>query len=87
MGDNLYVVPAVPLAARNAMAVTPSDIVDLPQVSYFGLFVTVTGNVKVDMAGSGTAITFTGLAANTVLPIAARRVYSTGTTATILALF
>lgn len=46
-----------------------------------GLYVGVTGNVKVDMPGA-TAITFVGLAAGIIHPIRATKVYKIGTTAT-----
>lgn len=67
--------------AENAMAITPNDSTDLTHVTR-GIYVGVTGNVKVDMFGTGTAITFVGLAAGVIHPIRATRVYSTDTTAT-----
>lgn len=51
-----------------------------------GLYVGGTGNVKVDLIGEqnvGTdAVTFTDVAAGTLLPIRCSKVYKTGTTAT-----
>jgi hypothetical protein len=73
--------------ARNAAPVTTDDANDLPALACFGLYVGGTGDVKVDMVGSGT-VTFKAVPAGTHLHIQARRVYLTGTTATlIVALF
>lgn len=66
--------------AHDAVAITPSDSVDLTAVTR-GIYVGAAGNVKVDMLGSGT-VTFTSVQVGTVLPVRATRVYSTGTTAT-----
>lgn len=72
--------------AKGAAAITPSDTTDLTTVTR-GLYVGVSGNVKVDMA-DGTTVTFTGLASGIIHPISAVRVYATGTTATnILAVY
>jgi hypothetical protein len=69
--------PAGP--CRNAAAVTPSDTVDLADVSRY-LVVTVAGNVTViTQAGQTVAIP---AAAGMPLPVAASRVKATGTTAT-----
>lgn len=69
------------LPAEHAFAVTPADGTDQPHITR-GIYVGVTGNVKVDMSGGETAITFVGLAAGVIHPIRAVRIYSTGTTAT-----
>ena len=66
--------------ARDGESITPSDTGVISPVAR-GLYVGGAGNVKVDMVG-GTALTFSGVAAGTVLPIQVTRVYSTGTTAT-----
>jgi hypothetical protein len=63
----------------NAFVVTPSDS------NYFdhktrGLYVGVTGNVAVEMAG-GNVVTFIGLAGGVVHPLQVIRVLATGTTA------
>lgn len=63
-----------------AVAVTPSDSVDLPQICR-GLYVGVTGNVNVNMPDGGNVL-FSNVAAGIVLPIRAKRVLSTSTTAT-----
>lgn len=88
MASNRNITPQIGSAAcYNAVAAAHSDTVDLADYSSRGLYVGTTGNVKVDMFGSGT-VTFTGVPAGTILPIVAKRIYSTGTTAsTILVLF
>lgn len=65
-------------AAFAAYEVTPSDSVDLTNPCY-GLYVGVTGNVKVTH-WNGVAVTYTNVAVGWH-PIAATRVWSTGTTA------
>ncbi len=67
-----------------AVAVTPSDTVDLPKGRSRGLYVGVTGNVAVHMSDdeSSTSVTFTGLVAGVVHPLSVKRVLSTATTAT-----
>lgn len=63
-----------------AFAVTPSNTVDLAQVTR-GIYVGVSGDLKVDMVAGGTVI-FVDLAAGMIHPIAAKRIYQTGTDAT-----
>ena len=63
-----------------AFAITANDATDLAY-STRGLYVGVKGDVKVDLAKSGT-ITFKNLAAGVFHPIRAKKVYATGTTAT-----
>ena len=67
--------------AFSAFAVTPHDTNDLAYTTR-GLYVGVSGDVKVDMAGSGTAVVFTALAAGVVHPLRVTRVYDTDTDAT-----
>lgn len=69
----------------NANAVTPSDTVALPQLAS-ALYVIVTGNVVFISAG-GDTVTLTAVPAFTLVPIATSQVKSTGTTATVLALW
>lgn len=69
---------AVP--AYSAAAVTPSDTVDLTNVTR-GLYIGTAGNVSVNMYESGAAVVFTGVPAGTVLPIRVTRVLATNTTA------
>ena len=67
--------------ASNAVAVTPSDVTDLAQTTR-AIYVGGAGDVSVEMAGTGTAIIFTGVLAGSILPIRVTRVNSTSTTAT-----
>lgn len=72
--------------ATDAASVTPNDSADLSTHAR-GLWVGGAGNVKIDTL-DGTTVTVVGAAAGSVVPIGAKRVYSTDTTATsILALF
>jgi hypothetical protein len=65
---------------RHAAAVTPSDSVDLSNVSRF-LFVGTTGSGGlVVVMEDGVVATFAGLVGGTLLPLAVSRVKSTGTT-------
>lgn len=66
--------------ARNAVAVTPSDSADLANVSR-GIIVGVSGNVSVNMSGSGSAVVI-AMNAGTIYPLAVSRVRATNTTAT-----
>jgi hypothetical protein len=66
--------------AVHAFAITPANGADLSFVTR-GLYVGVSGDVKVDTLG-GDTVTFVGLAAGVIHPIRAKRVYATGTTAT-----
>lgn len=66
--------------ARGAVAVTPDDTDKIGHASR-GIYVGGAGDLKVDLI-DGTTVTFVGLAAGVIHPICARRVYSTGTTAT-----
>lgn len=72
--------------AQSAVAVTTHDTNDLTEgAAALGLYIGVSGDVKVDMAGTGT-VTFKAAPVG-FLPVNATRVYATGTTATdILAL-
>jgi hypothetical protein len=74
--------------AWDAVAVTPNNSADLARIPTRALYIGGAGDVKVDMAGAGTAVVFAGLAAGTILPIRVDRVYSTDTTATsVVALY
>src|SRR5215469_10906297 len=64
-----------------AAAVTPSDTADLVHESRF-IIVGTTGNLVVDVAGDGTTVTLSGVRAGKRLPIKAKRIRATGTTAT-----
>jgi hypothetical protein len=65
--------------APDLLAVTGDNNKDLPFTTR-GLYVGTTGDVKIDTE-MGTTVTLKNLAAGMVHPIAARRVYATGTTA------
>lgn len=66
----------------HAAVITPSDTINLPRSTRM-LWVGGAGNVKIDTVG-GETVTFSSVAAGTRLPIQAKRVYSTGTTATLM---
>jgi len=66
--------------AEYAAVVTPNDSVDLP-LKARALFVGGAGNIAVVTRG-GSSVTFTGVAAGSILPVAVNRVLATGTTAT-----
>jgi len=67
-------------SATEAYAITPSNTVDLA-VPTRGIYVGVSGDLKVDMVGVGT-VTFKDLAAGVIHPISVSRVYAAGTDAT-----
>lgn len=69
--------------AKRAAAITPSDATDL-ETPTRGIYIGVTGDVTVDLEDSGTTILFKGAVAGSVLPVEAKRVRATGTTATNL---
>ena len=73
----------VSLQASTAFAVTPSNDDDLAQPS-IGIYVGGAGNLTVDMLESGENVTFAGIPAGTFLPIMVKKVYLTGTTATLI---
>ena len=71
--------PTFPMFPGDAVAITPSDTVNLaggPAVIYVG----VGGNVVVTTA-QGTQVTFTGVQGGTVIPVQVLRVWNTNTTA------
>ncbi len=68
-----------------AASVTASDTANLDAVSV--IYIGGDGNVKVTTEG-GDAVTFNGVSAGDILPVAVARVWSTGTTASdIIALW
>ena len=69
----------------NAEAITPSDGANLPHVTT-RIWIGGAGTLKVDMERSGT-VTLSGVPAGTILDIAAKKVYATGTSATLLIAF
>ena len=68
--------------AEDAFAITPHNTNDLANFTR-AIWVGGTGDVKVDMVGSGT-VTFTAVPAGYMLAVRASRVYATGTGATAL---
>jgi hypothetical protein len=66
--------------AENALAVTPDDGTNLGYYSR-ALYVGGAGNLKIDTVG-GSTVTFVSVPAGTVLPVRAKKVHATGTTAT-----
>ena len=88
--SDIYAQRSTPVAspARNAMAITKSDTVDLSPYAK-GIYVGGTGDVIVIMVNdyeqngdSATPIKFASVPAGTVLPIQVARVMSTNTSAT-----
>lgn len=65
--------------AVNCIAITPADT-DLVQ-PVRAIYVGGSGNVKINDTGNG-AVTFYNVPAGVILPVMARRIYATGTTAT-----
>jgi hypothetical protein len=68
--------------AEDAFAITPHNTNDLANFTR-AIWVGGTGDVKVNMVGSGT-VTFTSVPAGYMLAVRASRVYATGTGATAL---
>ena len=65
--------------AQEAVAVTPNDST---VVLFRALYVGVGGDLAVRMQKDSSAVTFVGVLAGTILPLAVTRVMSTNTTAT-----
>ena len=70
-----------------ALAVTPSDGSDLSGEPFFAVYVGTGGNLKVDMADGGSAVTLSNVASGQLLPIMVERIYATGTTASNIIAF
>ena len=66
----------------NAVAITPHDSTNFAEGICRGVYVGGSGNIVAIVAG--TAITFTGVVAGTIIPVKASRVNSTSTTASNL---
>jgi hypothetical protein len=73
--------PTFPMYPGGAVAITPSNTVNLanPSVIYIG----VSGNIRV-LTAQGDDVTFNAVLAGTVLPVQVIRVWATNTTATNL---
>ena len=68
--------------APNAFAITPHDSTDFTNYTR-GIYVGGAGNIVI-VTPSGDAITLVGAAAGSIIPVQAKRVNSTSTTATSL---
>lgn len=76
-----------PLLAKGGAAVTPHDTSALTRTSDMGLYVGTGGNVKLTTE-DGDTLTFNNVPDGTLLPVVAKLVFSTLTTASnILALW
>lgn len=71
--------PSLTSPAMEAANVSPSDATSLPNVSR-ALYVGSAGDLAVEMM-SGDVVTFRGVAGGTALPVRARKVRASGTTA------
>ncbi len=69
--------------ARNVTLLTPDDNNDLANVAK-ALWVGGAGNISLIAVDDSAAVTISGIAAGSVLPIRAKRVRSTGTTTTLI---
>jgi len=73
--------------AVDAKDVTPNDVTSLPAGTCSAIYIGVGGSVKLKTA-QNTDITFVGLGTGALLPVRAKQVFATGTTATnIIALY
>lgn len=74
--------PGFESPATHAAAVTPNDSADLGTVSR-SLYVGVTGDVKVTTRDGDTEV-FVAVPAGSWMPVAAKKVFATGTTASAI---
>lgn len=87
MADKFSDIDLLDSSARKCVVVTPHDSNELANVSK-ALYVGGAGNVSVIAADDSTAVTFTAVPAGSILPVRAKIVRSTSTTATaIVALY
>lgn len=68
---------------ESGFAITPDDDNDLSQITR-GIYVGGTGDISLILKDDATAVTLHRVVAGTVLPLRARRIRSTDTTATNL---
>lgn len=73
----------VPSGFSGAVAVTPNDSTDLARGATKSIYIGGAGTVKVDMA-NGDTVTFTAMTIGSIHQLSVRRVYSTGTSATLI---
>jgi hypothetical protein len=87
MATTAYLSADATVSAHRASAITTSDSTIYQQPTR-ALYVGAAGNITVDMADGGTALTFVAVQGGTILPIQVTRIYATGTSATsIVALY
>lgn len=73
---------------RRTAAVVPSDAADNVSGPTVGLLVTTAGNVAfIPKDNASASIAMTAVPVNTIINTVARRVLSTGTTATVVAIY
>jgi hypothetical protein len=71
------------LPAEHAAVVTPSNSEDLAAWTR-AIYVGGAGNITLDTVGGESSVLFSAIPAGTILPVRARRIRSTGTTATLI---
>lgn len=76
----MAVAPSATEPAANAAAITPHNTNDLAETTR-AIYVGVSGDVTMDLFGTGTNITFKSVPVG-ILPVQVTRVYATSTTAT-----
>ena len=74
--------PSFDAPALDAFTITPSDVTDLPELIR-AIYAGGPGQITLKTP-SGTNVTFEGISAGTILPVRARAVLATGTTAVSL---
>lgn len=74
--------PSLVSPASSAFPITPSDSTDLA-INTRCIYVGVTGNITLNMY-DGSSVTFSNVPAGFILPVRAKRILATGTTATSL---
>lgn len=74
--------PGLDAPASDGFAITPDDATDLVETTR-ALFVGSAGDIALVLA-SGAALTFANVASGTLLPLRARRIEATGTTASAI---
>jgi hypothetical protein len=68
---------------RSTFAITPSDTNELPFVTR-AVYAGGTGDITARLAGDAGSVTFKAVSVGTMLPIRARQIYATGTTASLI---
>lgn len=70
--------------ARKLASVTPSDTVNLPGGVCRALYIGGAGDIAILAEDDSSAVTLSGVVAGQVVPVRAKRVNSTNTTATLI---